>query len=198
MRLGLLAILMEILPLLTGRFPTPQQQRETMMILLWLVPILFAVEMSAAAIWYGHKYEKRWEKGKRIHRSLEECHDELAINLDRLLTEGDEGSFMVVSVGKPYVQFGADKYDTRVRFEAVSNAYLPSEMRLTKEKVSELAIIGFDVSNPESNFFREVDVSNKSTIRVIAKTARDILIDVYGCDPKARPRIELVLGKREK
>jgi len=64
MRLGLLVMLMGVLPFVTGRFPTGQQQSETSMILLWLVPILFAVEMCAAAVWYGHEYDGRSAKPK--------------------------------------------------------------------------------------------------------------------------------------
>jgi len=195
MRLGILLILIWALPLVTGRFPTPQQQSETTMILLWFIPILFAVEMSIAAIWYGREYEKRWEKGDSIPHGLEDCQDELANNLRRLTTEGLEGSYMIVSVGKPYVQLGGNKYDTHLRFEAISNAYLPSKMQLTEDKISELQTLGFDVSNPKSNYFREVDASGEHAIQVIAKTARDILVKVYGCDPKSRPRIELNIEK---
>ena len=102
---------------------------------------------------------------------------------------------MIVSVGKAYVQFAGDKSAKYLRFEAVSNEYLPAKMRLTEDKISELVALGFDVSNPKPNYSREVDTSRESAIQVIAKTARDILINIYGCGPKSKPRIELVLGK---
>jgi len=95
--LGLFAIVMGVMPLMTGRFPTRQESSERITILLWLLPLVFAVEMCTAAVWYSHEYDRRWKKGKHVACSLEDSQNEIAGNLRRLTTEGLEGSFMIVA-----------------------------------------------------------------------------------------------------
>lgn len=119
--------------------------------------------------------------------------EQLIHNLRRLITEGGESNFLIVSVGDVYVQFAASHGDKEVYCEAVSNEFLPHGLQLTEDKVSQLRELGFEEPGASPNFSRTFDVAEEAGLRELAQLTRYILSNVYGCAAQSRLRFELVL-----
>lgn len=120
--------------------------------------------------------------------------DELVRNLSRLLTEGGNENFLIVSAGDVYLQFAASPGNKEVYCEAVSNENLPADLHLTVQKVMALNQLGFEDTGDLPNFSRNFDVSGEQDILELARLARSVLSDIYGCPAETKLKFELNLG----
>jgi hypothetical protein len=64
--------------------------------------------------------------------------EQIVSGLRKLRTEGESGSFMIVSAGDVYVQFAGAHGSTQVECQAVGNSYLPAKRQLDASKIAEL------------------------------------------------------------
>ncbi len=106
---------------------------------------------------------------------------QLVHNLKRMLNEGGDGNFLIVSCGDAYVQFAAKRGDTQIYCEAVSNEYLPRNKQLSDHQIAQLQQLGFDTSSDTENFSCTLAVADETSLASIAHFVVSILTDVYGC-----------------
>ena len=152
-------------------------------------------------------------------QSFQDDEEPLVHNLSRLITEGGDGNFLIVSVGEVYIQFAGSRGATSVDCEAVSNQFLPAELQLGEGRLSELQALGFEVpvevsaevpvqpkpswrnlwgllavtTPPPPNYSRTFDAADEPAVREIARTTLSILSDVYGCPTQSPIKYELEL-----
>jgi|GEM_PF-260012 len=138
----------------------------------------------------GLKAEEKREIAKEGHEDNE---DALVYNLRRLLTEGGAGNYLVASVGDVYVQFSASRGEQQIYCEAVSNQFLPRNLQLSEDKISQLRGLGFEIGRDSPNFSRTCYIVDSQELREIARTALSILSDVYGIPPSSMIQFELNL-----
>jgi hypothetical protein len=119
--------------------------------------------------------------------------EQLVHNLGRLITEGGQSNFLIVSVGEVYVQFAASRGDKEVYCEAVSNEFLPPGLQLAEDKISQLRGLGFEDPGASPNLSRTFDVTEEAALPELARLTHHILSNVYGCDAQSRLQFELVL-----
>jgi len=119
--------------------------------------------------------------------------EQLVHNLRRLIKEGGESNFLIVSVGEVYVQFAASRGDKEMYCEAVSNEFLPPELQLAEDKIVQLQGLDFEEPGASPNFSRTFDVAEETALRELAHLTHHILSNVYGCAAQSKLQFELVL-----
>jgi len=126
--------------------------------------------------------------------------DEIAEYLRRLVKEGKEGAFLIISIrsNKIYVQFSYNpKSEGTVYCEAVSDEYLPKELKLSEDQIWRLKQLGFQSPGSDNgeplNFNQNVSIANDEEILALAKMTGQIFFDVYymSADEKLQFRLEL-------
>jgi hypothetical protein len=113
--------------------------------------------------------------------------------LATLVRDGDEGSFLIVSVGEVYVQFGGDRNPRSLIWEAVGDKFLPAAKRPEPERTRELERLGFRPQRP-GNWSQIVPFADDGTLSRLARESVRILAEVYRCPPDAHVSMELELG----
>jgi hypothetical protein len=125
-------------------------------------------------------------------RTLADLPQALPALLTRALSEGGDGSFLVVGVGPVYLQF-AVRPDRGLLFqETIGNAYLPGDRQLGVAPLAELERLGFDTA-AEGNPSRTLAVVRTGDLERIAAEAAEILRHVYGCHDAERVDLDLEL-----
>lgn len=123
--------------------------------------------------------------------------DDIVDDLRRLLTEGGDGNYLVLSSDVYYVQFAGQPGDTGLHCEAVSDIFLPEDRALSRSGRDRLEALGFAQDSPEENFHRVFDVTSEEALRQIVEKAVSIFEQVYGCGPKPALDREIELGSIE-
>lgn len=119
--------------------------------------------------------------------------EQLKTNLHRLITEGSEDSFLIVSVGDIYVQFVPPSEEKEIYCEAVSNEFLPRRMKLDEKRTSRLKELGFEEPGESPNYSRYFDISNDNALQEAIQTILSIFANVYGCPANSNFKFELNL-----
>lgn len=117
----------------------------------------------------------------------------VAQNLSKLTGGGGSVNFMVVSIGKIYVQFGGCRGSARIRCETVGNEYLDREDTLPPGKVEKLERLGFVLQDEPANFVKEFEVASDEHARELARLGLVIFESIYGCTRSSIVEIELTL-----
>jgi len=123
--------------------------------------------------------------------------DDIVDELRRLLTEGGDGNYLVLSSDVYYVQFTGQPGDTGLHCEAVSDVFLPDDRALSEQGRTRMEALGFRQESSGENFHRTFDVASDEALRHIAGTALSIFEQVYGCGPAPVLEREIELGSIE-
>ncbi len=124
---------------------------------------------------------------------LRDAEAPLIENFRRLLSDGGDDNFLIVSCGDTYIQFAAERGDTQIYCEAVSNAYLPRKQQLSDDKIAELQRLGFSPPDESDNFSCIFTIADESAVRRIASLTLHMLANVYGCAESAALDFQLNL-----
>jgi hypothetical protein len=126
-------------------------------------------------------------------------------------------NYLIVSAGHAYLQFARDWGDVSIQAEAVSNFYLAKDRQLDDSAIETLHGMGFEDPGVEisagdyrsattateiargaparsPNYFRYFDISTPEEVGALADLVVQVLGVVYGVDPQARLKLQLVLG----
>ena len=122
-----------------------------------------------------------------------QAESEIAGALHKLTTEGGDNNFVIVSCGDFYVQFASSRGSQELYCEAVSNEYLSKDKRLAPDRIDRLEQLGFDLDDSSSQYSRQFKISGESEVHELARTALNILADVYGCRRDSQVKLELTL-----
>lgn len=126
-------------------------------------------------------------------QTLQQCEAQLAQNLARLIAEGDSSSFLVVEAGPVYIQFAVGRGKKEVYCEAVSNQFLPADLRLSDDQVAQLRRLGFQEPGASPNFSRTFSLAEEAEIHELAHLTCQILSSIYNCHSQSPVRFELAL-----
>lgn len=127
-------------------------------------------------------------------RVVHNAEQRLAHNLKRLITEGQTLNYLVVSVGDVYVQLAGSRGEHSLYWEAVSNEFLPEELQLRQEAISQLKELGFQEPGPgRFNFHRTCDVSDEEALAEVAQEILSVLSGVYRCPAGSEIELDLCL-----
>jgi hypothetical protein len=112
----------------------------------------------------------------------------VAQQLRRLVSEGTDGGFLIVSGGEFYVQFAHWNFDdeSTLVFEIASNLSQPGKLSGIQE--SQIRGLGFEDPTPDvlethagtPNFSREYQVTGTDIFVEIANTTSTVFTDVFG------------------
>jgi hypothetical protein len=115
--------------------------------------------------------------------------------LRQLVREGSESGFLIASVGDYYLQF-APQGDVKILYtEAVSDAFLPEHLQLSKKSADLLVKMGFEEpTDNSSNYHRTYKIGEDGReLNEIASTAIKVLASVYRVSERSDVEIKLVL-----
>lgn len=117
----------------------------------------------------------------------------IARALDRLITEGADGSFLTVGVDEAYVQFLpiGDRAEPWLYCEAVSNRYLPDDQRLAPEQVTALTLLGFEETLLSPNYIREFRVPDTDFLTELGRMTVQVFATIYRRQPDSELDIDL-------
>ncbi len=118
----------------------------------------------------------------------------LAQNLQRLLREGGDNNFLIVSCGEAYVQFTASPGASEIYCETVSNEYLPRARQLSNENIAQLKQLTFAPPDGDIvNFSAYFAVRDDAALHRLADLALHVLTTIYGCNDLPSMKYELNL-----
>lgn len=123
--------------------------------------------------------------------------DHIVADLRRLLTEGGDANYLMLSCDVYYVQLTGQPGNPGLHCEAVSDIFLPDDRPLSSDAVSQLEEIGFRRGSAEENFHCRFDASSEQALESIAATVLAIFERVYGCGPQTELEREIELGNIE-
>jgi hypothetical protein len=116
--------------------------------------------------------------------------------LRKLVREGNEMGFVIASVGDYYLQFAPHESMKVFYAEAVSDAFLPIHLQLSKKSADLLIKMGFEEPLDDiSNYHRTYQISEEDEdLNDIANTAVEVLANVYHVSERSDVEIQLDLG----
>jgi hypothetical protein len=115
----------------------------------------------------------------RIDRALARFMDALRTIVSE---ERDEDVAIIESTERPsiYIQFIAEKADSSIMGEAVSNAYLDAPDRLSPKQMERLESNGWEAPPGVGNYCRTWTIEDEHDLRLVALEAARTLSDIYG------------------
>lgn len=111
---------------------------------------------------------------------------DLIYNLNHLVTQCGEGSFLIVTCDEAYMQFAAGTTRGEIYCEAVSNEFLPDDARLSPEKVDVLKKMGFvdpensHFSGSSPNFSCLLKIRDNDDVSKVAGWTVEVMREAYG------------------
>lgn len=113
----------------------------------------------------------------------------------QLVAEGQDGGFVVFSVGDYYVQLLTDRANSILHFEAVSDTYLPLKLKLGPDSVRPLLSLGFkQPDNKNPNYHRVFTLDEaQASLSSIAGLAVKVMAEVYEVSQNSKLEIRLDL-----
>lgn len=144
------------------------------------------VAESVEAILAGRAAEEGWivANEKRVLAALRQ-----------LLAEGEDSAFLVFSVGDYYVQLLKDRRNSVLKFEAVSDTYLPSKLKLGPDSVRRLLSMGFKAPDESTPNYHQVFRLKEAEVSLpsIASLAVKVIAEVYEVSQNSNLEIRLDL-----
>lgn len=119
----------------------------------------------------------------------------IAQSLKRIQTEGGMANCVVFLADEKknyYIQFASAKGEKGLRAEAVSNAFLSPKNRLDDVKSAILLDRGWSLQ-PGSNYVKDFTAADDGARSAITAEVEAVFRDVYGVDPSAGLKEELIL-----
>lgn len=99
-------------------------------------------------------------------------------NLNEILTQGGDDNFMIMAADEYYIQFNAGKRAEKMYIDAVSNAHLMENDKLSDEQNTKFEGLGFDSEGGKENFGILVE-NPTDNIDKILKITKDVM-EIYG------------------
>jgi hypothetical protein len=117
----------------------------------------------------------------------------IARALDKLISEGTDGSYLIVAVEEVYVQFLPieDRDEPWVYCEAVSNEFLPTDQKLEPEQITALTLLGFEETIESPNYRREFMVPNIDVMTDVGRLTLQMFATIYLCPTDSEVDIDL-------
>jgi hypothetical protein len=109
------------------------------------------------------------------------------------LVNSKPGSFLIVSSGDHYVQFVLES--DVLHCEAVSNAYLPKNLRLSDKQQARIVAAGFAKPTEDiGNFSRRYQLKQvRAELPSVAKMVVSVLSEIYQVSKNSRLEVQLTL-----
>jgi hypothetical protein len=117
--------------------------------------------------------------------------EELIQSFIKLMTQGGDDSFLVLSSGSVYLKYIAEPDIRSVYIEAVSNKLLPKDLQLNPEKISRLNGIGFKPQARSPNLMKTFSIPDESAFLDLADMSLKVLEKIYGVQKTSELSIEL-------
>jgi hypothetical protein len=125
----------------------------------------------------------------------EQEHDAAVIAraLDKLVSEGGEGSYLIVAIDEVYLQFLplGNREGPWVYCEAVSNEFLPADQKLEPEQITAITLLGFVETLESPNYSHEFMLPNIEIMTDIGRMALQMFSTIYLCSPDSEVDIDL-------
>ena len=117
----------------------------------------------------------------------------IARALDKLISEGTDGSYLIVAVDEVYVQFLriGDRDEPWVYCEAVSNEFLPPDQKLEPEQITALTLLGFEETIETPNYCREFMVPDTDIMTEVGRMTLQMFASIYMCPADSEVDIDL-------
>lgn len=112
---------------------------------------------------------------------------------DKLISEGTEGSYLIVAIDEVYLQFLSigDTDEPWLYCEAVSNQFLPPDQKLEPEQITALTLLGFEETIESPNYSCEFSVPNPDILADIGRMTLQMFATIYLCPSDAEVDIDL-------
>ena len=117
----------------------------------------------------------------------------IARALDKLISEGTDGSYLIVAIDEVYVQFLpiGDRDEPWVYCEAVSNEFLPPGQKLEPEQITALTLLGFAETIESPNYCREFMVPDMEVMTEVGRMTLQMFATIYLCPSDSEVDIDL-------
>ena len=117
----------------------------------------------------------------------------IARALDKLISEGTYGSYLIVAIDEVYFQFLSigDMEQRWLYCEAVSNEFLPEGQKLEPEQITALTLMGFVESVETPNYSCDFNVSDSAILTDIGRMTLQVFVTIYLCPPDSEVDIDL-------
>ena len=117
----------------------------------------------------------------------------IARALDKLISEGTDGSYLIVAIDEVYFQFLSigDMEQRWLYCEAVSNEFLPEGQKLEPEQITALTLMGFVESVETPNYSCDFNVSDSAILTDIGRMTLQVFVTIYLCPPDSEVDIDL-------
>ena len=117
----------------------------------------------------------------------------IARALDKLISEGIDGSYLIVAIDEVYFQFLSigDMEQRWLYCEAVSNEFLPEGQKLEPEQITALTLMGFVESVETPNYSCDFNVSDSAILTDIGRMTLQVFVTIYLCPPDSEVDIDL-------
>ena len=117
----------------------------------------------------------------------------IARALGKLISEGADGSYLIVAIDEVYIQFlpSGDWDRPWVYCETVSNQFLPPDQRLESEQITALTLLGFEETMESPNYTREFKIPDTEAMTEVARGTLQMFATIYRCPPDSEVDIDL-------
>jgi hypothetical protein len=105
---------------------------------------------------------------------------EVIKNLKRLIAQGGQGNFLILSFKDAYMQFAGVKGETQIHCETVSNNFLSKASKLNNDQIEKLVALGFSMpDNKTSNFVMPYDLNSETDFEQLSQIVWSVFFDVH-------------------
>ena len=117
----------------------------------------------------------------------------IARALDKLISEGTDGSYLIVAIDEVYFQFLSigDMEQRWLYCEAVSNEFLPEGQKLEPEQITALTLMGFVESVETPNYSCDFNVTGSAILTDIGRMTLQVFVTINLCPPDSEVDIDL-------
>ena len=117
----------------------------------------------------------------------------IARALDKLISEGTDGSYLIVAIDEVYFQFLSigDLQQRWLYCEAVSNEFLPEGQKLEPEQITALTLLGFVETVETPNYSCDFNVSDSGVLADIGRMTLQVFATIYLCPSDSEVDIDL-------
>lgn len=122
-------------------------------------------------------------------------HELMLSIIEQLVEKGGYENFAVISLSKDYyVQLSAEKGDSEIYCEAVSNNYLPEGQQLSEAQIQELTRLNWHPpTSPQENYSNKFTVNSPTEKNELVNYLIETASSVYGCSIITQRMVELNL-----
>ena len=117
----------------------------------------------------------------------------IARALDKLISDGTDGSYLIVAIDEVYLQFlsTGDRDEPWIYCEAVSNEFLPDGQKLEPEQITALTLLGFVENIETPNYTCDFSISDPATLTDIGRMTLQMFATIYLCPSDSEVDIDL-------